>query len=74
MQKLTKQQDRLLNYLTNVGSITSFNGLSILGIFRTPNRVSELKKMGYKIDTQMVTVTNRWGEQTKVAEYSLRGE
>lgn len=74
MQKLTKQQERLLNYLTNVGSITSFKGLEILGIFRTPNRISELKQLGYNIDTQMVTVTNRWGEKTKVANYSLRGE
>jgi hypothetical protein len=74
MQNLSKQQERLLNYLTNVGSITSFKGLEILGIFRTPNRISELKKMGYNINTQMVTVTNRWGEQTKVANYTLLGE
>ncbi len=71
MQHLSKQQERLLNYLSTVGSITSFKGLEILGIFRTSNRISELKQKGYRINTQMVSVTNRWGERTKVANYTL---
>ena len=73
MRNLNKQHQRILDYLTDVGSITSYKGLIELGIGRTQARIGELKQMGYAIETKRVSVSNRWGEKASVAEYSLRG-
>ena len=63
------QSQRIQEYLDNSGVLTRLNSWSELGIIETPARISELKKSGYPIKTTMVTVTNRYGEKVRVAEW-----
>lgn len=65
------QRNRLLAYLEEHKTINSFEGLTELGIWRVPNRVSELRKMGYKISSEIITHNNRFGDSTKISKYTL---
>ena len=66
-----KQEERLLDYLSENSTITGIEALNKLGIFRLASRVSNLKKKGYSITSRMVPVTNRYGEKCHVSEYSM---
>ena len=68
------QAQRVLDYMTNHGSITQFEALKDLGVMRLASRVSELRKNGHKIESKMVKVENRYGETCRVKRYSLKGE
>lgn len=68
------QAQRVLDYMTNHGSITQFEALKDLGVMRLASRVSELRKNGHKIESQMVKVENRYGETCRVKRYSLKGD
>lgn len=65
------QTDRLLQYLTEVGPITPLESWKELGIYRLSARVFDLRKSGHDIHRQIVTVPNGYGEEFRVAEYSL---
>ena len=66
-----KQNDRVLEYIRTFGSITAIQALADLGVMRLASRISDLRKMGYKIERRMVERSNRWGEPVRVAEYRL---
>lgn len=66
------QCERILNYMQQRGSITQLEALKDLGVFRLASRISEIKKMGCEITSEMVTVTNRYGEKCRVKRYTLR--
>lgn len=68
------QAQRILGYIENHGSITQLEALKDLGVFRLASRISELRKKGYKIESQMVKVENRYGETCRVKKYSLKKE
>ena len=68
------QAQRVLDYMTNHGSITQFEALKDLGVMRLASRVSELRKNGHKIESQMVKVENRYGETCRVKRYSFKKE
>lgn len=65
------QRTRLLSYLEEHKTINSFEGLTKLGIWRVPNRVSELRKQGHNISSEIITYKNRFGESTQIAQYTL---
>ena len=67
------QCERVLDHLQAFGSLTAMEALSELGVFRLASRISELKKDGYDISKKMVSVTNRFGEECHVAEYTIKG-
>lgn len=69
MEKKT-QCDYVLEYLEENGSITQLEALQELGIMRLASRISDLKRAGYNIHTELVTVTTRRGKSS-VARYSL---
>ena len=66
-----KQEERLLDYLSQNPTITGIEALDKLGIFRLASRVSNLKKQGYKITSRMVPITNRYGEKCHISEYCM---
>lgn len=68
---MKSQNDRLLAYLKTRKSIGPIEALNVLGIFRLAARVRDLRDQGHDIKTTMVTLTNKWGEDTRVARYSL---
>lgn len=67
------QAERVLAYMTEHGSVTQFEALKDLGVMRLASRISELRKSGYEIASQMVKVENRYGETCRVKRYSLKG-
>ena len=44
---------------------------SELGIYRLGARVFDLKASGHDIDRELVPVSNRFGEECRVAQYRL---
>lgn len=68
------QNQRILDYLDSHGSITQLEALRELGVFRLASRISDLRKLGYPIESKMVKVENRYGETCRVKRYSMIGD
>ena len=68
------QRQRVLDYITDFGSITPYEAMKDLGIMRLASRVTELKKLGYPIVGEFIPVKNRYGETSRVKRYSLGGD
>ena len=62
---------RLLDYLKNFKSITSLDAIKDLGNTRLSATIYELRKDGYNIISEDLTVKNRWGNNTTIAKYKL---
>ena len=73
MSKAT-QAEMVLEYIEKFGSITPLEAIRDLGCYRLASRVSDLRKKGYPIATNMEAVPNRFGKKSNVARYSLRSE
>lgn len=65
------QNDRILEYIATFGSITQFEALQDLGIMRLASRISDLRRLGYPITSEMVTVKNRFEEDCHVKRYRM---
>ena len=70
MSKMTQAQ-RVLDYLDEKGGITQLEALQELGVMRLASRISDLKKKGYPIKSDVVAVKNRYGESCYIKRYSL---
>lgn len=70
MSKAT-QAERILDYMDQFGSITQYDALKDLGVMRLASRISELKKKGYPIQSEVVSVKNRFEEDCYIKRYSL---
>lgn len=67
------QAQRVLSYLHKHGSITQYEAMVDLGVMRLASRIAELKQSGQIIESQMVSVKNRFGETCHVKRYTLQG-
>lgn len=65
------QNEKILQYIEQEGSITPLDALREFGCMRLASRVSELKKEGYPIKTEMETSKNRYGEPIRYARYRM---
>lgn len=65
------QAERVLAYIERFGSITQYEALQDLGVMRLASRISELKKNGYPIQSEVVAVKNRFEENCYIKRYSL---
>lgn len=68
------QKERVLRYINDFGSISSFEAYKDLGITQLGARIWELKKDGVEIMTRWKSSLNRYGEQVKYKEYYLEEE
>ena len=68
------QQERVLKYLQDFGSITQLEALRDLGVMRLASRISDLRQAGYKIETETIHSENRYGKPTHYAKYILNKE
>lgn len=69
------QAKRVLQYMKDFGSNTQYEALQDLGVMRLASRISELKhKYGEEIDSEFITVRNRYGENCSVKRYFLKRE
>ena len=73
LMKLT-QNELILEYLDQFGSITALEAMRDLGIMRLASRISDLRSDGYSITSEMETVENRFGDKTRIARYRLEGD
>jgi hypothetical protein len=65
------QRDRILDYLKQGNALTRLNAWNAIGVLECPARISELRAAGHNISTTMRTVTNRYGEKVRIAEWRL---
>lgn len=65
------QNQRVIEYLKQFGSITQLEALRDLGIMRLASRISDLKRQGYIISAERGKGKNRYGEPTSFAVYKL---
>ena len=65
------QNERVMQYLREFGTITPLDALRDLGCMRLGARCHELRKQGVRITSEMIPVQNRWGETVRVAQYRL---
>lgn len=72
-EKVMTQNEKVLEYIKEFGSISTFEAFSELGITRLAARIYELGEAGYDFDRETVKTTNRLGEAISYTRYSLRG-
>lgn len=70
-RKKITQKDRVLQFIRDFGSITSWQAYSELGCTQLATRISELKEIGYEFTKKRITTKNRYGESTHYDEYRL---
>lgn len=68
------QAERILDYIEEFGSITQLEALQDLGVMRLASRISDLKKKGIPIKSEVIAVKNRYQEGCYIKRYSLGGE
>lgn len=66
------QNQRILAYLDAHESITQIEALNALGIMRLASRISDLRKKGCPITSELVEVRNRYGETCRVKRYRIK--
>lgn len=68
--KITQEQ-RVINYMRQFGSITTKDAFNDLGITRLSAKIFNLKKQGYEIKDDFEQGKNRYGETTNFKRYYL---
>ena len=68
--KLTQCQ-KIIDYMTQFGSISSFEAFADLGIVRLASRIHDLKCQGYNIASETKSSKNRFGETVSFKVYRL---
>ena len=73
MEATTKmtQQEEILKYLKDHGSITRLQAACDLHIFELSSRIGELTKKGYNITSARVSGVNKYGRASHYAVYRL---
>lgn len=74
LERKPTQRDKVLGYIKQFGSITSWQAYSDLGVTQLGARIYELKEQGYIFSKTRVNTTNRLGEKTHYDEYRLENE
>ena len=68
------QNDMILKHMkTHKRGITPATAYERYGCLRLSARISDLRRMGYRIKSEIVPVRNRNGEICHVAQYTLEG-
>ena len=71
---MTKQCERVLNYIKEFGSISPMEAFRDLGITKLATRISEMIKEGINIEKKREKAINRFGEPVYYMRYSLKKE
>lgn len=66
------QTEEILDYLRHNKSISIRESVYYMFITRLAARIHDLRKMGYVIEDQYITVTKRNGQKVTVKEYTLK--
>lgn len=66
------QNDKVLAYMREFGSITQLDAYVDLSCLRLASRISDLRAKGYNIESKVEKVKNRYGETCCVKRYYLK--
>lgn len=71
---MDNQCDAILKHLERYPKegITQMDAIANYGVMRLASRISDLRKMGYPIETERVNSRNRYGQPVSYARYVLR--
>lgn len=62
----TNQRQRILEYIREFGSITSYEAYKDLGITQLGARIFELKREGHNFSTKIEYGKNRWRRKNRL--------
>ena len=65
------QKDRILQYIREFKSISSWEAYADLVITQLGARIDQLKKEGYEFRSEWESSTNRYGDKTEYKRYYL---
>lgn len=65
------QAERVIQYIKDFGSITTYDAFVDLGITRLASRIHDIEKSGVRIKRETVKGKNRYGDDTHYTKYSL---
>lgn len=65
------RKDRVLKYMRDFGSITSWEAFRELGVTRLSAVIFDLKKDGYEIASKSESTRNRYGDKVTFSRYRL---
>ena len=68
---MSKQTDRVLEYISTFGSITALEALRDLGVMRLSSRICDLQRSGVRFYKVRENILNRFGEKCWIVRYSL---
>lgn len=68
------QCQRVLRWMEDFGSITTYDAFNELDITRLPSRICDLRKDGYPIGGKTETRKNRYGETKHYKRYYIEKE
>ena len=63
-------RERILNYMREFGSITTFNAFIDLGCSRLSEYIRQIRKE-YRVNDEWETTVNRYGEKVQYKRYWL---
>ena len=72
VERKPTQNERILAYIKEFGSITQLEALRDPGVMRLASRISDLRRQGYNIVSERETVKNRYGENCYPKRYSIK--
>lgn len=65
------QNQRVLDYIAEHGSITFLDAIRDIAVYRLASRISDLRRKGYNFSSEFETVKNKYGEKCRVKRYKL---
>lgn len=65
------QCERILQYIEENGSITSYDAIREFGCTRLASRICDLKRVGYEFEKTTEISKNRYGDPVHYTRYSL---
>lgn len=65
------QHDAIIAYMREHSSITTYEAFEQLGITKLTTRISELRRAGFKIKSQVYSGLNRYGKPVTYNRYWL---
>ena len=71
---MNRQEERVLRYLSDYGSITSLEAMRDLGVMRLASRICDLRRKGIPIQKRTESTVNRYGERCIVVRYYMENK
>ena len=67
----TTQKQRVIDYIQEFGSISTWEAYADLGITQLGARIDQLKKEVYEFETEWESKKNRYGDNTTYKRYRI---